>query len=61
MPGYDGVRFLLPFNDFARSSLPTTVDEYVTYREATLDFIERRGARMADWVETNHPDIEVVR
>ncbi|WP_422390180.1 DUF6994 family protein [Arthrobacter sp. N1] len=61
LPGYDGVRFLLPFNDFARSSLPTTVDEYVTYREATLDFIERRGARMADWVETNHPDIEVVR
>lgn len=61
LPNYDGVRFLLPFNDFARSGLPATVDECVTIREATLDFIERRGARMADWVEKNHPDVEVIR
>lgn len=56
-----GIAFFLPFDDFQRPATPTTVDEYVTYREATLEFIELRGSRMADWVEKNHPDVEVIR
>lgn len=57
----DGIRFLLPFDGFQRPATPTTLEEYVAYREATLDFITRRGNRMADWVEANHPDVEVLR
>ena len=47
--------------DFECEATPTTVDEYVTYAEATLDFMAHRGNRMADWVEKHHPDIEVRR
>lgn len=43
---YDSVRFYLPLDDFTRSGVPLTVDEYVTYREATLTLIERRERRM---------------
>ncbi|MHA7191099.1 DUF6994 family protein [Arthrobacter sp. MDT2-16] len=57
----EGINFFLPFDDFQRPATPTTADEYVTYREATLRFIERRGSRMADWVQKVHPDVEVLR
>ena len=56
---YNEVLFYLPFSDFKSSGLPTTIEEYVTYREATLAFIERRSHRMAKWVMENHPEIEV--
>jgi hypothetical protein len=58
-PDYNEVRFYLPFNNFERSGTPVTTEEYVTYREATLEFIESRNRRMAKWVRENHPDIEV--
>jgi hypothetical protein len=47
--------------DFEREATPSTVQEYVTYREATLEFINRRGHRMADWVEEHHPEVPVCR
>ncbi|KRE77785.1 DUF6994 family protein [Arthrobacter sp. Soil761] len=53
------VRFYLPFDNFKRSGMPATKDEYVTYREATLEFISARSRRMAAWVMENHPGIEV--
>ncbi|MEV7638193.1 hypothetical protein AB0N71_18690 [Pseudarthrobacter enclensis] len=56
---YGAVRFFLPFTDFELPGTPTTTEEYVTYREATLEFIEKRGGRMAKWVIENHPGIEV--
>jgi hypothetical protein len=58
-PGYDKVLFCLPFGNFERSGIPVTTEEYVTYREATLEFIAARNRRMAKWVTENHPDIEV--
>lgn len=58
-PGYDKVLFYLPFGNFERSGIPTTTEEFVTYREATLEFIAARNRRMAKWVTENHPDIEV--
>lgn len=58
-PDYKQIRFYLPFDDFDRPGTPTTTEEYVTYREAGLDFIAKRGQRMAKWVIENHPDIEV--
>jgi hypothetical protein len=58
-PDYEEVRFYLPFDNFKRSGMPATKDEYVTYREATLEFISARNGRMAAWVMENHPGIEV--
>ena len=58
-PDYDEVRFVLPLENFERSGTPATTEEYVAYREATLEFIAKRGQRMAKWVIENHPDIEV--
>lgn len=58
-PDCDAVEFYLPFDNFKRSGVPTTVEEYVTYREATLKFIEKRNRRMAEWVMEHHPEIEV--
>lgn len=53
-PDYDEVRFYLPFDNFKRSGTPTTTDEYVEYREKTLEFIEGRKRRMAEWVMEHH-------
>ena len=53
-PDYDEVRFYLPFDNFKRSGTPTTTDEYVEYREKTLEFIDGRKRRMAEWVMENH-------
>ncbi|WP_240484323.1 DUF6994 family protein [Pseudarthrobacter sulfonivorans] len=56
---YDEVRFFLPFDNFKRRGTPATTEEYVTYREATLEFIAKRGQRITKWLEDNHPDNEI--
>jgi hypothetical protein len=58
-PDYSEVLFYLPFDNFERPGAPATREEYVACREATLDFISRRGRRMAEWVLEHHPEIEV--
>ncbi|WP_448181948.1 DUF6994 family protein [Arthrobacter sp. CP30] len=56
---YTEVQFFLPFDNFRYAGTPATTEEYVTYREASLEFIAGRQHRMARWVSENHPDIEV--
>ena len=51
--------FLEEDENFKRPGVPTTKDEYIRVREASLKFITLRGNRMADWVEKNHPEIKV--
>ncbi|AMM31932.1 hypothetical protein SA2016_1251 [Sinomonas atrocyanea] len=58
-PDYSKIQFYLPFESFEHPRTPVTATEYVTYREATLEFVARRGRRMAEWVVKNHPEIEV--
>ena len=58
-PDYKAVRFYLTFGNFEEPGTPATKDDYVTYREATLQFIAGRGRRMAEWVMEHHPEIEV--
>lgn len=43
------VRFLLPFDGFARSPLPTTRAEYLRFMDESMGFVEYRSARMAAW------------
>lgn len=54
-PDYKEVRFYLPFDNFERSGTPATTEDYVTYREATLEFIEGRKRRMDEWVTKHCP------
>lgn len=49
-PDLERVNFWLPHDEFRRPGTPVSVDEYVTYREGTLDFIERRRARIREWI-----------
>lgn len=56
---YDEVLFFLPFDNFKRPGTPATTEEYVTYREATLEFIARRGQRIAAWLRDNEPEAGV--
>lgn len=47
------IRWYLPFDDFARSPLPRTLDEYETYRRASLRFVRARNQRILDWAVAN--------
>jgi hypothetical protein len=58
-PDYKAVRFYLTFENFEVPGTPATKDDYVMYREATLQFIAGRGRRMAEWITENYPGIEV--
>ena len=44
------VKFFTPFEDFAASPLPGTLDAYVEYRQRTIEFVESRNRRIADHV-----------
>jgi hypothetical protein len=57
-PDYSEVLFFLPFDNFKHRGTPATTEEYVAYREATLDFIERRTRRIAEWLRDNCPDTD---
>jgi hypothetical protein len=41
------VKFFTPFEDFAASPRPGTLDAYFEYRERAIDFIESRNRRIA--------------
>ena len=56
---YEQVQFFLPLEDFQRPGTPTTTAEYVTCREKSLELIERRARRMAEWVHKHHPEVDV--
>lgn len=45
---YRSVQFFAPFEDFAQSPLISTVDDYVSYRTRTIDFVRARNARIVD-------------
>lgn len=48
---YSTIQFLLPFDDFAGSAVPLDVPQYVSYREATLEFATARVERMTGSIE----------
>ncbi len=41
------VRFFMPFEDFATSPVPASIDVYRAYRQRAVDFIEARNLRIA--------------
>lgn len=48
-----GIRYMIQFDEFSRHGAPQSKDEYIAYREATLQFIEARGERMRKWAARN--------
>jgi hypothetical protein len=50
-PTYTSVHIPTAFDGFNRNAAPATLDEFVTLREATLDFIDRRQRRMVAWAQ----------
>jgi hypothetical protein len=44
------IEFFLPFtSDFSNPALPTTPEEYIIYRENTMNFVTARNERIATW------------
>ena len=47
---YQKIHFFTEIDDsFHSSAFPGSVDEYLNYREKSMDFITRRNTRIADW------------
>jgi hypothetical protein len=46
---WDAVTFSAPFDDFAASPVPQTMDEYREYRQWAITFIEARNRRIAEY------------
>lgn len=47
------VRFWLAFDDFEGVGCPRNPQDYLTFRHATLDFIDARSRRITTWAESN--------
>lgn len=44
------VKFFTPFEDFAASPLPGTLDGYLGYRQHAIEFVESRNQRIAAYI-----------
>lgn len=46
---YGAIHFFMPFDDFRTASVPGNIDTYIEYRRLTIDFVNARNRRMANW------------
>jgi hypothetical protein len=46
---HSAVRFFMPFDDFNTPSVPRDRDTYKEYRRLSIEFIEARNLRIANW------------
>jgi hypothetical protein len=44
------VEFFLPFSDFNESPVPSSLDEYLSYKHRVTDFVMARNQRIAEYV-----------
>lgn len=49
------VKFSMPFDDFAGSPVPPSLDAYVDYRRRAIEFIEARNRRIAAYAGADNP------
>ena len=47
------IKFMMPFEDFAVSPLPVSLDEYLGYRQRATEFIESRNQRIATYIQAD--------
>jgi hypothetical protein len=43
---YKKIKFFLPFNGFVQNPLPTSVDEYLIYKNNSVEFVRKRNNRI---------------
>ncbi len=48
-PAFSTVHTWAPFDDFTTSPLPATVELYLQYRDAALEFVEKRNSRIREY------------
>jgi hypothetical protein len=49
------IKFFMPFENFAGSPLPRTLDAYLEYRQCAMEFIEARNQRIAAYALLHLP------
>ena len=49
------VQFLSPFDEFETSPLPSSKEEYLSYKKLAVEFIEARNQRILAYVQANEP------
>jgi len=52
MDNYSRVNFFLPFNGFNLKPRPSSVDEYRTYKEKSIEFVNNRNNRIKYYLES---------
>jgi hypothetical protein len=45
----EGIRFFTPFDDFRTPAVPRDVESYREYQRRSIEFVEARNQRIADW------------
>ncbi len=50
---FSAVRFLIPFNAFATPVLPETLEEYLSYKELAIRFVNKRNQRIIETLGQN--------
>lgn len=48
--GYSGINFFLPFDGFSNNPLPSSVDEYCKFKNNSINFINKRNKRIAEYI-----------
>ncbi len=43
---YSTIKFFMPFEDFKSPVVPTTVDEYESYKQLAIEFVKKRNQRI---------------
>jgi hypothetical protein len=51
---YLSIKYFLPFNGFELNPSPNTVDEYYTYKNNSIDFINKRNNRIKEYESNNN-------
>jgi len=51
---YSTIKYHLHHSDFTEPPLPKSLNEYLEYRENTINFIKARGQRMLEAMSTDH-------
>lgn len=50
---YEFVRFFYPFTEFGVDVLPKSKEEYLSYKDNAIAFVDQRNQRIAEWGEIN--------
>lgn len=49
----EGIKFFTPFDDFKTPAVPRDVETYREYRRRSIEFVNARNQRIADWCVRN--------